>query len=163
MLLSGKYMWGQPGERVIVPLRLEGGGEVLVDVGWVPLDEGEAIIAKEAAIPAPRTYSGQARTYKEDAAPRGEFPLDGRKWRALSPVAMGGFPAWVVTEGEGLSADAEIPDREPPIGGWRTEPNQRPHGEYAFTWFGLASTLLLVWATSAFRRVGDVAGSPEAR
>ncbi len=171
MLLSGKYMWGQAGVRVIVPLRLAGGAEVLVDVGWVPQDQAEAILASEAAISGPRAYRGQARAYAETPSPRGEFPVEGRKWRAISPFAMGGFPSWVVTEGEGIAADADIPDREPPIGGWRTEPNQRPHGEYAFTWFGLASTLALVWLTSAFRReedaaaIGDgaLADRPEAR
>ena len=62
------------------------------------------------------------------------------------------FPDYVIVEGEGIAAEAEIPDRVPPIGGWRTTLPERPHGQYALTWFSLAATLVGVWASVSVRR-----------
>lgn len=156
--IIGRYMWTQPGMQLLVPLAVEG-GHVLVDVGWVPEDDADAIIARERAAGAVRTYSGIARPFTDDPDAR----LDGGKggeWRAVSPPAIGrelgkAFPSWVVIDGEGLAEDASIPDRVPPISGWRMVPVQRPHGEYAFTWFGLGMSLLLVWLSLSFSRTAD--------
>jgi cytochrome oxidase assembly protein ShyY1 len=58
----------------------------------------------------------------------------------------------VVIDGQGLTDEQAIPDRVPPVSGWRLAPVQRPHGEYAFTWFSLGMTLLLVWLSLSFSR-----------
>ena len=151
--ILGRYMWTQPGVQLLVPLTIEG-GHVLVDVGWVPEDEADAIIQRERAAGKERTYSGIARPFTDDpdAALQGGEPGE---WRAVSPPAIGRelgitLPDWVVVDGEGLGADADIPDRVPPISGWRMVPVQRPHGEYAFTWFGLGMSLCLVWLSMSF-------------
>ena len=141
-------------------LTTQSGAHVLVDVGWVPEDEAEAIIARERAAGLTRTYSGIARPFLDDP----DASLDGGavgSWRALSPPAIGRLlgitvPNWVVIDGEGLAEDADIPDRVPPISGWRTTPVQRPHGEYAFTWFGLGMSLLLVWLSMSMNRQAAV-------
>lgn len=159
-LLGGKYMWEQQGYQVIVPVEVPGGA-VLVNVGWVPIDEYEAIIERERSTPGPRSYEGLARVYAEDVGARGKYRRepDGyqRRWVRLSPVEMGAEAAlsvapFVVVEGEGIATDADIPDRVPPVGGWRTAPTLRPHGQYAFTWFSLAATLVLVWISASVQR-----------
>jgi surfeit locus 1 family protein len=158
-LLAGKYMWSKPGYQLLVPVRTVAGANVVVNLGWIPADEVELILPNERAIPTPRTFEGIARVYPEDPDARGTFGEDdgyARRWRALSPRAMGAqagvdVPGWIVVEGKGLGPDEDIPDRTPPIGGWRTEAPTRPHGEYAFTWFSLATTLFAVWLSSAFR------------
>lgn len=150
----GRYMWSQPGMQLIVPLEMAGSRWVLVDVGWVPEDEVDAIIARERAAGAERTYVGIARPFTEDASAHlvGGKP---NEWRAVSPKAMGqalgiDVPGWTVVDGEGLGEDDDIVDRVPPISGWRTVPEQRPNGEYAFTWFGLGLSLLMVWLSASF-------------
>jgi surfeit locus 1 family protein len=159
LLVHGKYMWMQPGYQVIVPVAFAGGA-VLVDAGWVPQDEWALILERERAAGGTRSYAGLARAWVEDPQAAGTFPVvDGyqRDWRAVSPIAMGRaagveVPGWVLVDGEGIGPEAEIPDREPPIGGWRTEPQERPHGQYAFTWFSLAVCLLGMWGSASTRR-----------
>ncbi len=159
VLLSGKYMWGDAGYQLIVPVRAEAGAAVvLVNTGWVPADEAALIVAREREVPGVRAYEGLARVYPEEPGAEGSFaPEDGyqRRWRAISPKAMAPgapVPSFVVVEGEGLATDAAIPDRVPPIGGWRTEAPERPHFQYAVTWFSLMLTLVLVWASASVQR-----------
>jgi surfeit locus 1 family protein len=160
MVLPSRYMWMQPGQQWILPVELSGGGFVLVNVGWVPDDESEPILARERAVPSPRTYAGLARVPPPAPQARAEgtdpagYP---RRWRAVAPAAMGealgmAFPPFVLGDGEGLAEAAEVKDREPPIGGWRTTLPERPHGQYALTWFSLAATLVGVWASVSVRR-----------
>lgn len=155
----GRYMWSQQGLQVLVPVSPAPGRWVWVDVGWVPEDEADAILAREAAAGTTRTYSGIARPYAE--TPDAAVPGAAGRWRAVSPGALSASvgidaPGWLVIDGEGLADDADIPDRVPPVSGWRTSPVQRPHGEYAFTWFALGVTLLLVWGSASL-------GTPEPR
>lgn len=165
VLLAGKYMWGEAGYHLLVPVRAVRGVS-LVNTGWVPSDEIELVVARERTIEGERTYEGLARVFPEDATAKGTFPpVDGfqRHWRALSPVAMTGGgpgPTFVLFEGEGLAPDAEILDRVPPVGGWRNSAPERPHAEYAFTWFSLALTLILVWGAASTRREAE---APEPR
>lgn len=162
-LIAGKYMFGgQPGYHLVVPVRVSPERHVLVDEGWIPADEVALILPNERALPSPRAWEGLARVPAKDEDAAGTFaPEEGyaRKWRAVDPAAMGAvlgvvLEPWVLTEGEGLAADADIPDRTPPIGGWRTEPVQPPHGQYAATWYSLSLTLALVWVSATFRRTG---------
>ena len=166
MRIAGKYMWMEIGEQLVVPVRTDDGW-VLVNVGWVPLDESALIVARERGEPAPRRYSGLMRAAVEPDA-RGDFPFeDGfqRRWRSADVAAMGAqlgegarVAPLILVEGEGLPADAPIPDRQPPIGGWRTTPPERPHGQYAFTWFSLAFTLVGVWASMSLQRAPEPRG-----
>lgn len=160
-LIAGKYMWGgQPGYHLVVPVRLADGRHVLVNEGWIPSDEVDLILPNERALGSPRTWEGLARVPAEDPEAAGSFSVEEgyrRRWRAISPVGMSEaagvrLEGWVLVEGQGLALDAEIPDRNPPIGGWRTEPVQRPHRQYAFTWYSLSLTLALVWLSASLRR-----------
>ena len=154
----GRYMWSQPGMQLLLPLRLQSGQSVLVDIGWVPEDEADAIIQREAQNLGARTFAGIARPYAD--APDARLTDDAAghaRWRSVAPGAMGEasgvtFPPWVVIDGQGLTDEQAIPDRVPPVSGWRLSPVQRPHGEYAFTWFSLGMTLLLVWLSLSFSR-----------
>ena len=154
----GRYMWSQPGVQLILPVQLETPGEprpawVLVDIGWVPTDEADAIIRRERAAGVIRSYAGIARPFTDELSAR----IDVARWRSVSPAAMAAelgvqVPQWVVVDGEGLDDQAPILDRVPPISGWRSAPSQRPHGEYAFTWFSLGLTLAAVWLSLSFSK-----------
>jgi surfeit locus 1 family protein len=156
MVLLNRFLWSTPGVNWVVPVRTAVGRTVLVDVGWVPADEQDAVLARERAVPAPRRYEGLARVPERG---RGVARIDdaGSRWAWVDVPAMRAAvgadgPDLVLVEGEGLGADEGIRDRAPPVGGWRRAPPERPHGQYALTWFSLAVTLLGVWASASFRR-----------
>lgn len=160
--IIGRYMWTQPGMQLLVPVTTASGSRVLVDVGWVPDEDADAIIERERAAGATRTWSGIARPFTDDPDAPLAVAREG-EWRAVSPPAIGRllgctFPTWVVVDGAGLAPDENIPDRVPPVSGWRTVPVQRPHGEYAFTWFSLGMSLVLVWASLSFSRPAPTRG-----
>lgn len=154
----GRYMWSQPGMQLILPVRLVTSAEqpaawLFIDLGWVPTDEAEQIVERERGAGELRSYSGIARPFADDPSAR----IGAARWRSVSPSAMAAevgvaVPPWVLVDGEGLEDDAPITDRVPPISGWRSAPTQRPHGEYAFTWFSLGLTLAAVWLSLSFSR-----------
>ena len=152
----GRYMWSQPGMQLLLPLRLKSGIVVLVDIGWVPEDDADAILEREAKSGSTRTFTGMARPFSNEPDARLSDDAMGRpRWRSIAPAAMGEaigvpVPNWVVIDGQGLTEDEDIPDRVPPVSGWRLAPVERPHGEYAFTWFSLGMTLLMVWLSLSF-------------
>lgn len=164
MLVAGKYMWMQAGYRVILPVHVSGAapdlGWVLVDVGWIPADEAELILSNEQNQSGERTYTGLVRTFEEKPDAAGLFEKEQgyqRRWKDYSPLTMGSavgktVPNWILTDGEGVAAGADIPDRVPPVSGWVAEPELLPHGQYAFTWFSLAFTLLAVWGSYSMQR-----------
>lgn len=156
LLVAGKYMWGYRGYQLLVPVRTDG-PTVLVDLGWVPVHEWSLILERERSAPVPRTFSGLVRAVEPTSSAAGEFPLEEgyqRKWRSADPVAMGAaiginVAPWILVDGEGIGPDAPIADREPPVSGWRTALPERPHAEYAFTWFGLGLSLVFVWLSAS--------------
>jgi cytochrome oxidase assembly protein ShyY1 len=160
LLLAGKYLFGQPGYQLIVPLH-HAGGCSLVDMGWIPDDEAEQILKNERALPSERRFSGLVRRLPSEPEASGSFPLENgyqRRWARYAPEAMataaGCLPAqdWLLIEGEGLAEQDPIKDRIPPIGGWRAVPQQIPHREYAITWGSLAILIVILWCTLSFHR-----------
>lgn len=160
LLLEGQYMWYQPGVKLILPVETRGGEHLLVNLGWVPREDVEAIIARDRRDIGERTWVGLAKVIESPPGARGSFPEEqgyARRWRAISPGQMGealgrSFAPWIVVDGVGIEGGADIPDRVPPISGWVREPESRPHGEYAFTWYSLACTLTVVWFSASVRR-----------
>ncbi len=159
MVLPSRTMWLQQGQQWIVPVRTGAGHDVLVNVGWVPDDEAAVVLAREVALEGARTYTGLARVVEEIPDAPADPVTGGHvvRWKQVAPKQMaemlgGDVLPWVLVDGEGIAADAPIPDRAPPVGGWRTTLPERPHGEYALTWFSLAFTLLGVWGSVSVRR-----------
>jgi cytochrome oxidase assembly protein ShyY1 len=160
MLVVGRWVRNEPGYGLLVPVDV-GSGWVLVDLGWIPGDRVDEILAAERDLPAPRTWEGLARTAAEDPRAAEGLPTeaDGRQWywRRPSPQTM--LPGrqvapFVVADGPGLGEEEASPDREPPVAGWIAEPHQRPHGEYAATWFGIAGALILFWVYGSMPEQG---------
>ena len=156
MVLPNRYLWGTPGVHWIVPVRAASGRTVLVDVGWVPSDEQDAVLARERTMPSPRRFEGLARL-PERGRGAARIGGGGSRWAWADVPAMRGAlgadgPDVLLVEGEALEPEEEIRDRVPPVGGWRRTPPERPHGQYALTWFSLAVTLLAAWGSMSFRR-----------
>jgi cytochrome oxidase assembly protein ShyY1 len=160
-LIAGKYMWGNLGYRLLVPMLCAGTGqERLVDLGWLPVSMLDQVLREQQAIPAPRRLEGIARVPMKAKQP-GSFQVeDGyqRRWAAAEPEAMGAIlgmrlPEWVMIEGPGLKGKDPILDREPPVGGWLAEPVVIPHLHYAITWFSMAALVTVLGLTLCFERV----------
>ena len=150
-LLDNMVEAGQAGYRVITPLLLENGHAVLVDRGWIPRDFSAAGPPPVAVDAAQRTVSGQL-----DFLPRPGI--------ALATQAAPGWPKVVqfptLAELEGwldlelvpglLLLDAAAPDgyrRD-----WRpSDFGPERHLGYAFQWFALAATLVVLYLAWSFR------------
>lgn len=154
-LLDNRTLDGRIGYDVITPLALDDGRTVLVDRGWVPAGprrEPREPVALDA--PAPVTVVG--RLWRPEpgfalgpavTAPSSGFPqtvaridyeaLAGELGRPLVPAVIrieGGYP-WALTPRP----------LEPPFGPER-------HYGYAFQWFALALTVLIVTLALQRRR-----------
>ena len=164
MWVAGKQMFLQAGFQLILPVKT-GERTVLVDIGWVPQDEADAIVANERAVPGDRRYQGLVRTFPKNARSRAEFEEEGgfqRLWAERDPpemLAELGVPAvdWLLVDGEGLGAEEPIRDRIPPVSGWRAEPYAPPHLHYAITWFSLFGLMFFLWLSLCFRKIAPPA------
>lgn len=133
------------GVHVLTPLVLDDGGTVLVDRGFVPL------ASKAPDTRAPGQVEG-------DIAVSGIVRLEGER-NTFTPAADEGQRMWYSRDIDGIAralglmlrapivivADQPAnPGGLPKFAGYRVDiPNN--HLQYAFTWFGLAATLLGVY------------------
>jgi surfeit locus 1 family protein len=143
------------GYYLVTPLKLAGGAVVMVNRGFVPMDLRD---------PARRPES----------QPQGEVTITGlvRAPEARNPFTPNDDPAknqWFTRDPQAIAAAHKLErvapflidaDASPNPGGWPrggqtplTLPNN--HLQYAVTWFGLALTLIGVFAAFAWRRMKD--------
>ena len=142
-----------PGYWVFAPARLPGGGTVIVDRGFVPLDRKD-VGTREAAVPKGTVdVVGVLRWPEERNAFTPREEANGNVWfaREIAPMSTRGH--W----------DAAAPfyvDQEAPVppGGWpkpgKLQVRLRDdHLQYALTWFGLAAGLIGVYGWWLLGRV----------
>jgi surfeit locus 1 family protein len=134
-----------PGVHVLTPLDLDEGGTLLVDRGFVPL-----------ASKAPETRA--AGQVEGEIVVSGIARLAGER-NAFTPAADEAQRMWYSRDIEGIARTLGLMLRAPVVivadqpanpgglprfAGYRVDiPNN--HLQYAFTWFGLAATLLGVY------------------
>lgn len=144
-----------PGYWVFAPARLAGGGIVVIDRGFVPLDHKEPSTRPQGVLAGSVDIVGIMRWPET----RGMFtPADDPQsnvWYLRDPKAMAVAKKWA-------SAAPFYIDQESPVppGGWPkpgklevTLPDN--HLQYAITWFGLAFGLAGVygvWLVGRFRQ-----------
>jgi surfeit locus 1 family protein len=142
------------GYMVLTPLRLADGSIVIVNRGFVPRElKGELHLGGEGAVTVTglmRAPQDQGWFVPDDDPSKGVwFTRDPARIAAalgLSRVAPFTIDRAAVSEG----AAAGNPW---PRGGLTVVSFPNRHLEYAFTWFGLAATLLVVFASWAIKRV----------
>ncbi|MGE3856162.1 MAG: SURF1 family protein [Dehalococcoidia bacterium] len=144
MILANRARYGVKGENVVQPLVVAPGRAVLVDRGWYPAAERDAVLAQLAAQGPEARVRGLARYVEGLRASR----TTAGTWTGIAPAAMSeGRPydlaPWFVIEGEVLEANAGIP-RTYPAQGFVPYASPVPHMEYALTWFGIAAALVVI-------------------
>lgn len=145
----------EPGWFVYAPVDVEGGGVVIVDRGFVPMEEKGAAAARRP--------------------PEGEIAIEGivRRAEARTLFSAADDPeknAWYTRDAHAFATGVGLADAAPfTVEQATPNPTGRPivdpprvtfpnrHLEYAITWYGLALTLIGVWAAFVWgrmRRVG---------
>jgi surfeit locus 1 family protein len=156
----------EPGVHVLTPLRLAGGGAVLVDRGWIPYLQADAAARAQYQRPAgPVTITGIARRSQTrsaiflpadpTASPNGPR-LDAWFWpdvaqiQIQTPYAL--LPFYVeLAPAPGTTAL--------PIGGYEVDLSDGPHLSYAIQWFSF-SLILLVGSAVLWRQRRRRAAAP---
>ena len=159
-VIANRTRYGQRGEEVVVPLRPAGGGPaVLVNRGWYPAAEREAVLAILA-----REDEGLdglirvGRSLRATQGPDGSWTrFDVASIAELLPYEVVTWRATAGTLVEHLPRSAP-PER--PVTLFEGYENTTPHMEYALTWFGLAAAMLVtagvrVWRGGAESRPGE--------
>jgi surfeit locus 1 family protein len=166
--LAARSMNGRIGYQIVTPLKRDDGSLVLVNRGWVPLDKRAPESRPEGLPNGTVTVEGVARV----PAPQGWMQPDNDPianmwfWYDVPRMAAQVGPAGAdpgAGAGEPLPVIVEAGDAPNPGGfpiGGRTNVNiANNHLQYAFTWYSLAVTLIVIYFVFHWRR-GSRDGEP---
>jgi surfeit locus 1 family protein len=162
--LAARSMNGQIGYQIVTPLKRGDGSLVLVNRGWVPLDKRAPESRPEGLPDGTVTVEGVARVPAERGWMQPDNDPAANMWfwydvpRMAAQVGQAGAGA-----GEPLPVIIEAGDAPNPGGfpvGGRTNVNiANNHLQYAFTWYSLAVTLIVIYFVFHWRR-GPRDGAP---
>jgi surfeit locus 1 family protein len=157
ILLRNRALDGVPGVHVITPLRLSDGAAVLVDRGWLPIDQSRPE-ARSAFAPPPGevVVDGVARRSQEGAGGPADPPLAGDERRdawfrvATTQIqAQTGYPLLpIYLEQQPAPGDPELPRRIA-----TSDLGAGPHLGYAIQWFAFAVILLVGYVAFTYQRL----------
>ena len=141
------------GDLVLTPLRLDDGGTVIVNRGFVPIERLEPATRQDGQVQGRVTITGLMR----ESEPRNLFtPNDDptrNQWFTRDPLAMAAFLHLADAAPFTIDQDVSPIRGGLPQGGETILDIPNNHLSYALTWFGLAAGLLGVFAVFAWRRL----------
>lgn len=142
MFLANRARYSVRGEEIIVPVALDSGGAVLVNVGWIPDGSRDDVMDELARDAGGTVTEGLAF----DIADRDGNMIPSGSWSNLDTEAMSealGYEVadWYVLAGAERTSPPS-PSEPLPVAGWQRFENTTPHVEYALTWFGIAAVLI---------------------
>jgi surfeit locus 1 family protein len=152
--LAARSMNGRIGYQIVTPLKRDDGTLVLVNRGWVPLEKRDPASRPEGLPAGTVTVEGVARVPAE----RGWMQPDNDP--ATNMWFWYDIPAMAAQAGEGAgealpvvieAGDAPNPGGFP-IGGQTNVNIANNHLQYAFTWYSLAITLIVIYFVFHWRR-----------
>lgn len=158
------------GLHIITPLRLENGGIVLFNRGWVPEQRKDPARRAEGQIKGVVTVEGLVRL--TEAGIKGWFVPENRPernvWLTVDVAAMraaAGVPDSPELKADQwwVAADAAPNPGGFPIGGQTRVNIPNDHLQYAITWFLLAVTLAVIYVVYHQRRQHPSAAPPPER
>lgn len=143
-----------------MPLLPAGGGPaVLINRGWYPADEREAVLAVLAG-----EDGGLAGLIRVGRGVRATQVPDGSWTRfdvdSIAELLPYEVVPWRATAGERVEFLPRSAPPERPVTLFEGYRNTTPHMEYALTWFGLAVTMVVTAGVRVWR--GGGASRPEA-
>jgi surfeit locus 1 family protein len=147
---------GETGSRVLTPLQADGlpplAGQpqaILVDRGWVAYDVEERFLEEEHLKNKPVELTGSLVLLKDEPAREGpvekhrhQLAFNFSNLRAQIPHPL--VPA--------LLKRGDLDDDDTPEGAWAVPRMHVNHREYAWTWFLLAATLLVMYVGANLKR-----------
>lgn len=158
VLVRSRSLQGASGKWVLTPLRLADGTAVIVNRGWVPLDD-QAPLSGDAAAPSGQvTVRGLARASQQ----RGPFgPTDPRagRLRELNRVDLPRlqrqlpydvYPVWLQLQVQSPGPRGNLPALLP-----GPDLSGGPHFSYAMQWFAFAAVGLVGWPLLIRRSARD--------
>ncbi len=158
-VIANRTRYGQRGEEVVVPLRpADGGPAVLVNRGWYPAAEREAVLAILAG--EDDGLDGLIRVGRSLRATQGP---DG-SWTRFDVASIAELlpyevVTWRATAGTLVEHLPRSAPAERPVTLFEGYENTTPHMEYALTWFGLAAAMLVTAGVRVWR--GGAESRPE--
>ncbi len=155
LLVRNRVLGGSPGLEQLVPLRLDGGGVLVVDRGWLPV--ADTPDSAPADVPAPPSGEVTVTVRLRPAepalpgrtAPPGQIPsIDVRT--IVDHLGEGGY-----TAAYGVLASEDPPMGDMPVAAPRPTEDEGPHLSYALQWiaFGVLAFIGLFWAWRRERRI----------
>ena len=156
MLLIARPRQGQVGYELLTPLQrteADGGGVVLVNRGFLPMDKRDPASRQESRVEGPVTVTGLVRlTQPAGWLQPGNRP-GAESWMRLDPPAMATAAGLENVAPLAVEATPDPARGNAPLNGIKPLvelPNN--HRQYAFTWYSLAATLVVVYVLSQRRR-----------
>jgi surfeit locus 1 family protein len=144
---------GRVGHHVLTPLVRPDGNAVLIGRGWVPAAEAHPAARRAGQLEGPVRITGIAR-YRGDDHP-GWFTPDNRPeqslwyWYDLGALERAlGLPLLPVV----VEADATPNPGGLPVGRRTRTELSNNHLQYAITWYGLATGLVVIWVSFGLAR-----------
>jgi len=157
MTIVSRVREARLGEELVEPLILADGTAVLVDRGWYPLEERDAVRAALLAESS-GTVDGLARLDEGQARQNREGDWSGFDVAGMAATLPYEVAPWAVVAGEesGGATSAAGPF---PLTGWERYGTQIPHVQYALTWWGLAAAFIAMAVVRARTRATSSAGA----
>ena len=150
---------GQTGYYIYTPLQLADGRYLFVNRGFVPYDNKEPEMRMQGQLTDQQSVAGLARARLPGkpswVVPDNDIPKNIFYWKDLDVMAssVGLDKASVVPFF--IDADDTPNPKGLPIGGVTEIDLPNNHLQYAFTWYGLAATLVVIVAVSRLRKRGN--------
>ncbi len=146
---------GQPvqGFYILTPLRLADGGEVIVNRGFVPTELRDPATRAAGQIPGEVTITGLMRGPEERTAFVPQNDPTREEWFTRDVGAIAAARGLQRAAPFIVDADGAAVPGGWPRGGQTILRLTNNHLQYAMTWFGIAATLVGVFAAFAWRRL----------
>jgi len=152
--LAARSMNGRIGYQIVTPLKRDDGTLVLVNRGWVPLEKRDPASRPEGLPAGTVTVEGVARVPAErgwmqpdnDPAANMWFWYDIPAMAAQAGASTGNALPVVIEAGAAANPGGF------PIGGQTNVNIANNHLQYAFTWYSLAITLIVIYFVFHWRR-----------
>lgn len=153
--MDGKSHRGNPGGQVVTPLRLDHGGVVFINRGWVPRALRDPARRRAGQIAGPVTVSGILRSSgrKSDWIPENIPGKD--EWYSVDVGAMAKRLGLVEVRPFYMEAGPAANPGGWPLGRKPVVLLSNNHLQYAFTWYSFAVVLLVIYFLYHYKRPDD--------